>query len=696
LAYVAGGTKGFSVVDVSDPYSPTLVGSYDTLGYTYEVSPSGGHTYVGDSLNGLLILEMQAGGGMSKFDKEPVAGESPETTFISRQSQLPLPVGFTPGAQPTNPAGLGPVVLPVSHLSEEPDIVINPDESSTTSTCVVTTNSDSGAGSLRDCLEKATSATQITFDTLLFPPTNPLTITLLSGLPYLDDGQVTINASNAGVILDGSAAPAGTHGLVITSNANIIQGLQVVSFPGIGIWIEGNNNKIGGNRQVGLGPLGQGNLFSDNATCGISLSFGSNNTVSGNLVGTDLSGTTAWGNDGAGGIFLAGEGCAHNTIGGRQPGESNIVSGNLTNGIAMSAHTHDNLVIGNYVGTDISGSIDIGNRGYGISMEGASYNNRIEGNLSSGNLRFGVCMSDRGSNYNVVVGNRLGTDASGTQAIPNDESGIFIVYEGSSFNRIGGTAPGDGNLISGNTAGISIYGSGSGGILILGNTIGTDPGGDQPVPNRTGVVVGVGADHTFVGGTTAPERNLISGNAGHGIDVCSDYSYVGGNYIGTDASGETALGNGGSGVSVKGAEHSFIQGNRVAYNLSPGFWVYAGVSNTIRRNAIYSHPGRGIWLDEEGNNLLPAPIIASVALTSVSGTTCSGCTVEVFSDAEDEGRVYEGSTVADSTGYWLLNTDHYLSGPHATATATDQNGNTSEFSLFQIVWKWLYLPIIRR
>ena len=68
-----------------------------------------------------------------------------------------------------------------------------------------------------------------------------------------------------------------------------------------------------------------------------------------------------------------------------------------------------------------------------------------------------------------------------------------------------------------------------------------------------------------------------------------------------------------------------------------------------------------------GNQMLPAPIIITVTETSISGTACPGCTIEIFSDIEDEGRFYEGTTIADFTGYWILNTDHYLSGLHLTA-----------------------------
>ena len=94
--------------------------------------------------------------------------------------------------------------------------------------------------------------------------------------------------------------------------------------------------------------------------------------------------------------------------------------------------------------------------------------------------------------------------------------------------------------------------------------------------------------------------------------------------------------------------------------------------------------------------MLPTPVITSGTRTSVSGSACAGCTVEVFSDSEDEGRVYEGTAIANPTGNWTLNSGHAYTGPHLTATATDQSGNTSEFSVPWVIGGRLYLPLLRR
>jgi parallel beta-helix repeat protein len=128
-----------------------------------------------------------------------------------------------------------------------------------------------------------------------------------------------------------------------------------------------------------------------------------------------------------------------------------------------------------------------------------------------------------------------------------------------------------------------------------------------------------------------------------------------------------------------------------------GVRVMRGSGNTLRGNAIYSNAGRGILLADGGNNDLPAPVITHVGPTEISGTACFGCMVEVFSDAEDEGRVYEGSTVADAAGRFTFTKRSGLSGPFITATATDGEGNTSEFSAPRLlVVGRLCLPLLLR
>ncbi|MFC2024833.1 hypothetical protein ACFLTG_00240 [Chloroflexota bacterium] len=136
-----------------------------------------------------------------------------------------------------------------------------------------TSRGDSDTGTLCWALGNARSGDTITFGPADFSPRKPVTISLKNTLPYLSQDSLTIDASNAGVVLDGSNTPPGMHGLVMTSKYNMIQGLQISNFPGTGIGIAaGSYNTIGGDRRRGNGPSGGGNTISGNKTVGIGIS----------------------------------------------------------------------------------------------------------------------------------------------------------------------------------------------------------------------------------------------------------------------------------------------------------------------------------------------------------------------------------------------------------------------------------------
>ena len=179
---------------------------------------------------------------------------------------------------------------------------------------------------------------------------------------------------------------------------------------------------------------------------------------------------------------------------------------------------------------------------------------------------------------------------------------------------------------------------------------------------------------------------------------------VEGNFIGTDVSGTQPRGNCTPPVSCAAVKIDLeAQGNTIgpdnliAFN-GQGVWVVdAGTwSNTITRNRIHGNTGKGIWLYLGGNDELSPPMITTASATWVLGTACPNCTIEVFSDAEDEGAVYEGTTTADAAGNWTFTKPGGLTGPNVTATATDENDNTSEFSapVSVGVTRLLYLPLV--
>src|SRR5262249_51811163 len=151
---------------------------------------------------------------------------------------------------------------------------------------------------------------------------------------------------------------------------------------------------------------------------------------------------------------------------------------------------------------------------------------------------------DVDSTGTAVYGNKIGTNGAGTAAVGSAQ-GIGIRVFGKSCT-IGGTDATYRNLISGNSAnGISLE-SNSATCVITANWIGTDGTGAAALANGGGI--GLGGTSNRVGGPTAGERNVISGNTSEGIALYGVFDLIQGNYIGTNASGDAALGNGGLGI----------------------------------------------------------------------------------------------------------------------------------------------------
>jgi CSLREA domain-containing protein len=288
---------------------------------------------------------------------------------------------------------------------------------------------------------------------------------------------------------------------------------------------------------------------------------------------------------------------------------------------------------------------------------------------------------------NVVQGNYLGTDPTGTASRPNAMEGIWI-GPGGRDNIIGGSKPGEGNLISGNALyGLNIGGANATGNVVKGNLIGVDVSGEKKLQNRYGLVLSVGAQRNTIGGTEPGDANIISGNQSGGMLIrgsdTADNVIIG-NMIGTDRTGEMKLGNGTAIWLLEGAHGHVIGGieegeaNVIAFSGIIGVQVEGAdtTGNTIRGNSLHSNAREGILSVEGGNAGLAPPEVT--AANPVSGTACPNCTVDIYSDAADEGRVYEGSTTADAGGSFTF--DEKTSGPFVTATATDAEGNTSAFS----------------
>ncbi len=366
-----------------------------------------------------------------------------------------------------------------------------------------------------------------------------------------DGDGILINASGANTV-GGTAAGAGNvisgntrDGVEISgsgASSNVVDGNLIgTSADGetaigdrdddIGIDDGASGNTIGGlttKPGTGAGNLLSGSIFSN----GITVEGGGSNLIEGNLIGTDLAGSTALGNT-YDGIRL--QNSSHDTIGGTAAGAGNVISGNGQFNVWLNSAS-DETVQGNDVGTDVTGSFALSSSTFtGVEILDSS-DNLIggtapgAGNVISGNGDYGVLIGDYDlvnpatTVDNIVEGNLIGLNAGGTAAVPNGDGGVFV---GPSLGtQIGGTASGAGNVISGNQAQSSYPGfndpagiDGAGieventpGVAITDNRIGTTKSGTQAVPNQGSGIYLENSAATITG-------NQIAGNAYDGITV---------------------------------------------------------------------------------------------------------------------------------------------------------------------------------
>lgn len=366
---------------------------------------------------------------------------------------------------------------------------------------VVNTN-DSGGGSLRQAIINANTSPGT--DTIAFniSGTGVHTISPLTALPAITD-SVTIDgytqpgstanthATTMGlntvlkIELSGAMAPANSNfsGLTINADNCTVRGLVINAFQHDAIDISSNGN-----------------------------------VITGNFIGTNTAGTAALPNgaNGNGAVVFIGA-SSNNLVGGTTPAVRNLISGNVGPGVSVGGT--GNTLQGNLIGTDVTGTKALGNTDRGVFVNAS--NCLIGGttgaarNIISANAR-GIDLFS-GSN-NAVQGNFIGTDVTGTVALGNPNVGLNF-NGGVSNNTIGGltATPGTppGNLISGNNgnSGMSL-GGGDSGNVIQGNIIGADITGTQPLGNFPGGIVVNGHDNT-VGGTDPQARNIIAFNGGN-------------------------------------------------------------------------------------------------------------------------------------------------------------------------------------
>jgi CSLREA domain-containing protein len=380
--------------------------------------------------------------------------------------------------------------------------------------------------------------------------------------------------------------------------------------------------------------------------------------------------------------------------------------------------------------------------GYGIFVSGDLFDvasNNIIGTDSDGkndtqernvirNNNVGIRLGGIGSHHNVIAGNYVGTNEAGTSAQPN-VFGVVIVF-GAGYNLIGtdgnGTADAEErNVISGNEQnGINIEKAGY--ATIAGNIIGLDASGTQPLGNAIGIyVLDSSTNRIGTNGDSradATERNIISSNSMDGIQLVSvSDTVIAGNYIGTREDGTGDRGNG-FGIVVFISSNNLIggnsptEGNLIAYSEAWGIWITDeheppySVNNSILRNSIFDNFG-GISLDggevndpgdgDSGpNNLVNFPVLTSAVngggVTTVTGQIVNGLSnttfqIQIFSSPAchatgyGEGEIYHAThsvtTNASGNATFTFNISPNVPGGDVlTATVTDPDGNTSQFS----------------
>ena len=534
-----------------------------------------------------------------------------------------------------------------------------------------------------------------------------------------------------GLFLTGGASGTLVQGNVIGLSAAgtnaLPNGLNGISIGGA------SSNIIGGTVAVAR------NLISGNANNGIGILTlpDVQNTIIGNYIGTDVTGTKAVPNTLAGVLVQA---CS-NLVGGVTAGSGNVISGNTQEGVWLvgtNGEVSGNVVQGNWIGLDATGTNSLGNGNAGVAISSAAAN-QIGGaasgarNVISGNGNNGMVLSGAGAAGNVIQGNYIGTDQTGSVARGDRQNGILL--QSVNNNQIGGSASGAGNLISGNTA--DANGSGNNGIYlnggswntIQGNRIGTDATGTLNLGNSWNAIYQFNANSNQIGGAVAGAGNLLSANGREGIYmVDSSWNVIQGNLIGTKADGTSALGNFLHGIDLfytsAGSTNNTIggaaagAGNHIAFAKNAqysGVRVRTGsLNNLISGNSIFSNAELGIDLGAFGVNPnvhLETGIAANAAnagqnypvltnvyvgtATQIRGTFDSATNrtyvLQFFSSPAGnnlgygEGHIFLGQASLPLGAICPSNFNVTLpvsvpAGWVVTATATDPANNTSEFS----------------
>jgi hypothetical protein len=540
----------------------------------------------------------------------------------------------------------------------------------------------------------------------------------ISGLIGLGNSSIGVYLSSASNVQIGSAIPGtgnviaanGTGISVLSeSNFNRIQGNLIgTAVDGvtplgnsIGIRMRASHNLIGTDGD-GVDDELEGNVIAASSNIGIELaalnSESRDNVVAGNLIGTDKWGTTVLANQD--GIYI--DSIADVRIGGLMTVERNIIAGSTRYGIHLQRQGDKRGVeiLGNYIGTDITGTVAMANA-TAINIDrtaGVVIGSTLEAgrNIISGNQQ-GIVISGDGADENIIIGNYIGTTPDGQTALGNLQDGVRVSNTARA-NRIGGSEPGERNIISGNQNGVSLVAARE--TIIQGNWIGTDVTGNSMLANSSSGVQIVGSAETLVGGNLEGAGNVIAGGArGVYLNATAASSWattdtiIQGNRIGTNAAGTAAMPNT-YGIDVSATSWWWIHDTQVggtepeAKNLISGSTL-AGIR--VRGSRVTGGWIAGNWLgtDVSGQSAI-SNVRGIVAESSAGGLTVGGPnTGNVISGNSQHGILFTGdgpstklqsfTSTAEATNAGWIEFRSRDNRDDFGFSSTNNNGGTSGF-----------------
>ena len=626
-------------------------------------------------------------------------------------------------------------VKTISVLSPLPTPSPTPTPTPVSQTYTVRNTNDTGPDSFRQALLDANSHPNGagSIDQIVFNIPGPGVHTIMPSASFpaisdavLIDGYTQPGASpntlavgdNAVMLIELNGTNVTFEGLDLTGGNSTIRGLVINHFDSnplgnIAIRLASSNNVVAGNF-IGTNASGTGAVR--NVVC-VSIASGASNLIGGT--------TPADRNIVGGGATQA------------EPGAGTGVQilttqlGTRIQGNYIGTNAAGNAALGHFRGIDLVGkpSADITIGGL-TDTPGTGAGNVISGNSSNGGIsNDGIHVSNRPGSLRIQ-GNLIGLDATGTTAVSNGVSGIYFedAIPGASLLLVGGTEPGARNVIFNNR--ITGIFSNAIGLVVQGNFIGTDITGAVRPPLAVGSAnhgdgITVGGGSVLIGGDTAAARNVIS-CIGRGLRLASGLTTLQGNYIGTTVDGSTPLGNQPAGVRVENDAVALIggtapgQGNVIAHSFTGGIEVKNTARATILGNSIFDngtldvnsfqgHPG--IDLNDNGvtpndscdtdsgpNGFQNYPSLTSASASagaikfvgSLNSTPATSFRIEFFSNpsceasGNGEGQTYVGSTAITTDGSCGASINVTLPstvavGQFISATATDADGNTSEF-----------------